>query len=114
MSDPITQVEVESEILRLSDLLERKTESLAVLGRAAAEAEVAYKRAYAVAYLKAGLERKVPVAEREATATVQTADALLVRRTAEVSYEAAREMCRTIRENLQGLRSLNANIRGMV
>lgn len=46
MSEPIAQVDIEAEILRLSALAEQVTHKLAQRARAAAEADVDYKIAH--------------------------------------------------------------------
>jgi predicted AAA+ superfamily ATPase len=56
MSRPLSPVEVESEIWRLSERAEQVVSDLAERARAAAEAEVAYKVARAKALLVAAQE----------------------------------------------------------
>lgn len=111
MSDaPIAQVDIEAEILRLSDLLEKATHAVAKRARERAVARTAYKVAYAKAYLVAS----GPIPARESQATVDTEQALLEYETADAVTTAAMEAGRNMREQLQALRSLNANQRALV
>lgn len=107
MSAPLTQAEVESEIMRLGELAEAVTHQLRKRAEAAAEARTAYKVAYAKEYLTAG----GTVGERDATATVATADLLLAREIAEALERAAQEAGRNYRAQLDSLRSINSNLK---
>ena len=84
------------------------TTELARRSRDAAEADAAYKCAYAKAYLAA--EGKT-VAEREAHAVLEVADAYLRRRIAEALQLAAQEAGRNYRAQLDALRSIGASVR---
>ena len=61
---PISQVEVESEILRLAEMLELETEAFESLAQDAAMKEALYKSSWAKEYLSA----KGSIKEREAWA----------------------------------------------
>lgn len=118
-SDPITQAEVEAEIVRLNNLLDKATTETARRVRERAKAKVAYKQAHAKAYLRAGQDREEgtkppPVAEREAMAIRATAKEELEFETADALVEAAKEAGRNMREQTASLRSINANVRGLV
>lgn len=110
MSTPTAQVDIESEILRLSALAEKVTHELANRARAAAEADVTYKVAHAKAYLLAN----GTVGERDAEATVQTENEFRTKRATEALVMAAQEAGRNFRTQLDSLRSINANHRALV
>lgn len=111
MSEPIAQVDLEAEILRLSGLAEKVTHALAERGRECAEAESAYRSAYAHALLDA---EGATVGEREAKATLATEEQYLDRKLAEAKVEAAKEAGRNYRAQLDALRAVNANLRSQV
>jgi len=108
--DVLSQVEVEQELMRLSQMAEKALQELAKRARAAAEAEVAHK----VARAKALLAAEGTVAEREALADVQTERLFLQRRMAEALLLSAQEAGRTYRAQLEAIRSVNVNLRGLV
>lgn len=101
--------EVEDEIRRLLGRLEEATYEMAQLAQAAGEAEVAAKVAYAKTYLAAD----GPVSTREQVATVGSATELLARRIAEAKVMSQRELLSTIRTQVDGLRTIAANMRGL-
>lgn len=107
MSTPLTQHEVESEIVRLGQLAEKVTRDLRTRAEAAAQARTTFKVEHAKAYLEA--EGTGPT--RDATATVATARLLLDREIAEALERAAQEAGRNYRAQLDSLRSINANLR---
>lgn len=104
---PITPAKVESEILRLVARLEEITDELAVLARAAADAEATYKAAYAKAFLEAEGTATV----REHTATLRSHSLYKQRRYSEGTYASAKEALGTIRAQLDALRTISASIR---
>jgi hypothetical protein len=106
----MTPPETEAELERLSSRLEAKSNVLGTLLRKAAEADVAYRVAYAKAMLVA---QEKTVAERESWATVQCEALLLERKISEAIADACRESVRSIREQLQAMRSINSNARTM-
>ena len=110
MSDPIPQVHIESEILRLSALAEQVTQKLAERARAAAEADVTFK----VAHGKALLLADGPQYVRDAEATVKTEREYREKRASEALLLAAQEAGRNYRAQLDSLRSINANHRQLV
>lgn len=111
MPQPISPAQVESEILRLSALLEETAEEQAELGMNEGEAEVAYKVKHARALLEADAKT---VSDREALATLASEAELRNRRIAEALLTANQEKCRTIRAQLDALRTIAANVRGLV
>lgn len=108
--DVLSQAEVEQELMRLSAMAEKALQELAKRARAAAEAEVKHKVARAQALLRA----EGTVAEREARADVETEQLFLERKMAEALLLSAQEAGRTYRAQLEAIRSVNANLRGLV
>lgn len=107
---PLSQVEIEEKILEDIDRLEEETEAFERLGIEAAEAEVAFKVGQAGAYLRASGSIK----EREAHATFLTEELALAYKIAEARAKYGKELLSTIRAELDGHRSLNANVRPQV
>lgn len=113
----ITAVEVESEIMRLSDGMDDELSVLVDVAQAAAEAEYAYKVGYAQAVLKAanvagsGRNGLTTVDERENMALRDSDSLLRAHLVADVLYEVAREKLRTMRSQIDALRTIAANIR---
>lgn len=101
--------EVESEIRRLLERLEEATYEMGSLAEAAGHAEVRAKVAYARAYLASD----GPVSTREQLAVVASETDLLGRRIAEAKVTAQRELLSTIRTQVDGLRTIAANMRGL-
>jgi hypothetical protein len=107
-SVPLSQAEVEAEILRLMGELETKTEGLAELATNAAETSVNFKVAKAEAFLEAEGTMDVRNA-RSITATKD--DALLAEHSLAI-YAAAKEGLNTLRVQIDALRTISANVRG--
>ena len=91
-----------SEIERMISLLEERTDEYRKLAVDAANYEVAHKRAYAIALLRA----EGTVSEREAEATLKAGDELHLRRSAEATRDACLEMMRSLRAQLSALQTL--------
>jgi hypothetical protein len=108
--DPTPQVDIESEILRLSARAEDITQALAKRAREAAEADVTYK----VAHAKALLLAEGPQYVRDAEATSLTEVEYRERRGTEALLLSAQEAGRNVRAQLDALRSINANHRQLV
>jgi hypothetical protein len=108
MSAPVTPAQAEAELRRLARKLEAQCDALAGLLRAAAEADVQYRLAFAKALLAA---KGSTVAEREAAATLACADELRERKHSEAVSDACRESVRSLRDQLSAVQSVNANIR---
>lgn len=107
----LNQINVESELVRLSQLAEKVTFEISERAREAAVADAEYKRVYAAAYL---MTQGKTVGEREAQCSVETADEYMRRRIAEARLLAAQEAGRNYRAQLEALRSINANLRSHV
>jgi hypothetical protein len=104
---PVGPAQVENELRRLARKLESKTDALAELLIAAAKADVAYR----VSHAKALLAADGTVQERDAIAVLAVKDALLERKITEAVADAARESVRSLRDQLDAVRSINANTR---
>jgi len=109
-SRPISQVEIESEIMRMISLLETETENFEQLAQDSAAKEAAYKSEWAKRYLIAD----GAVREREAKAEVFLADMMYDHKIAEALVKAKRERLLSLRSSIDALRTLNANVRAQV
>jgi hypothetical protein len=104
----ITPAEAEAELTRLSAKLEEKSDELPGRLQTAAEADVAYRLAYARALVRAEGDT---VSEREAGATLAVETELRDRKYSEAIADACRESIRSLREQLRACQSINANAR---
>lgn len=104
---PISQVEVEEEILRLLEDLESETEVFETLAIDSAKKEVRFKTEWAKAYLAANGSIK----EREAWADYQIADTHMEWKIADALIKSKREKLGSIRSSIDALRTINANVR---
>lgn len=111
MSDLVAQVDIESEMRRLSGLLDQATRKILHRAMRAAHAEVDYKVAFAKRMLQ--VEAKT-VGEREAIATVDTADEYLDRKIADARLTSAQEAARNLRAQLSALQTYSANQRYLI
>lgn len=108
--------EMQTEMLRLSHLIDAGIEMLRDQARAVADAEMAYRKAKAQAWVSCPMdppevragEREWTAARREAHVDAQTADLRRDRDIAEALREAAREAVRARRTQLSALQSLLA------
>lgn len=107
---PLSQVEVETMIGNDIELLEKATNSYEAALEREARAVSKYKRDYASAFLNAGGAKYM----KEATADLECDEQFTERAVAEAEVKALREHLWTIRTRLDGLRSLNTNIRAQV
>lgn len=106
----LAQADVEAEMVRLNELAEKVTHEITRRGTAAAEADAAYRLAYAEAYLLA----EGTVGERDAQSVVATQQQYRDRRIAEARLDGAKEAGRNYRAQLDTLRSINSNLRALV
>lgn len=109
--NPVSQAEIEQEILRLSELCEKATHEVLKRGRARAEARTLYKVEFAKARLSS---EEQTVGGRDDEATVATAALLDAFEDSEALFESAKEAGRNYRAQLDALRSINANLRPLV
>lgn len=107
---PISQVDVEEEIIRLLDMLEAETEVFEQLSEDAAKKEATYKADWAKAYLS----NTGSIKEREAWADYQMADTAMNYKIAEALVKSKREKLSSLRTSIDALRTLNANVRMQV
>lgn len=99
---------VDAELLRLSGLLETATERLAKAIQQDASAESRWKKLEAASLLRS--ERKSEDLRR-AEALDANAEAYTMALSARAVAEAMREKCRSLRNQLEALRTLAANLR---
>jgi hypothetical protein len=109
-SGPISQIEIENEILRFMDMLEEETEAFEKLAEDAAKKEALYKANWAKEYLAA----KGSIKEREAWADYKMSDFDYDYKIAEALVKAKREKLLSVRTSMDSLRTLNANVRVQV
>ena len=109
-TSPISQVEVESEIMRLMGMLEEETEAFETLATEAAKKEALMKANWAKEYLSA----KGSVKEREAWADYKLSEEVYSYKIAEALVKAKREKLLSLRASIDALRTLNANVRAQV
>jgi hypothetical protein len=109
-SQPISQVDIENELLRLIDMLEEETEVFEGLAQDAAKREAQHKSNWAKEYLSA----KGSIKEREAWADYKMADIAYDYKIAEALVKAKREKLSSVRTSIDALRTLNANVRAQV
>lgn len=109
-SRPISQVEIEEEIMRLTDLLESETESFEKLAIDSAVKESNYKASWAKEYLGA----KGSIKEREAWADYKLEDLAMQYKISEALVKSKREKLHSLRTSIDALRTLAANVRAQV
>jgi len=106
----LTQADVERELERLVHEADTCAHDIAQRAEAAGRAEHAYK----VAHAKAMLRAEGAMALREAQALLAVEDQHLARKIADAHLMATQEKARTIRAQLDALRSVNATVRHAV
>ena len=109
-ASPISQVEIENELMRLMDLLEQETEAFESLATDAAKKEALYKSNWAKEYLAA----KGSIKEREAWADYKLSDESFDYKISEALVKSKREKLTSLRTSIDALRTLNANVRTQV
>lgn len=109
-NSPISQVEIESELLRLMELLENETEAFETLAVDAAKKEALFKSNWAKEYLAA----KGSIKEREAWADYKLSDEIFDFKISEALVKSKREKLTSLRTSIDALRTLNANVRVQV
>lgn len=107
---PISQVEVEEEIMRLLDILEEETEAFERLAEDGSKKEALFAAEWAKAYLSA----EGSIKQREAWADYQMASVHMDWKIAEGLMKAKREKLTSIRSAIDALRTLAANVRTQV
>lgn len=109
-NQPIVQVDVENELMRLVGRLENETEEFESLAVSAAEKEATFKSSWASVYLQASGS----IREREARADLAMGDLEHEYKVAEALMKSKRETLLFLRTSIDALRSLNANVRAQV
>ena len=107
---PISQVEVEHEIMRLMEMLEEETEAFEKLAEDCAKKEALYKSNWAKEYLSA----KGSIREREAWSDYKLSDQSYDYKISEALVKSKREKLISLRTSIDALRTLNANVRSQV
>jgi hypothetical protein len=106
-NSPISQVDIEHELMRLLEMLEQETEAFESLAGDLAKKEALYKSNWAKEYLSA----KGSIKEREAWADYKLADENFDFKIAEALLKSKREKLLSLRTSIDALRTLNANVR---
>jgi len=109
-TQPLSQVDIEHEMLRLMADLEEETEAFETLATDCAKKEALLKANWAKEYLSA----KGSIREREAWADYKLSDEAYAYKIAEALVKAKREKLLSVRASLDSLRTLNANVRVQV
>jgi len=109
-SRPISQVDIEHELMRLIESLESETEAFEQLAEDAAKKEARYKASWAKEYLSA----KGSIKERESWADYKMADEQFEYKISEALLKAKREKLLSLRTSIDAMRTLNANVRYQV
>lgn len=107
---PISQVQIEQELLRMMDMLEQETEAFEKLAEDSAKKEAQFRANWAKEYLSA----KGSIKEREAWADYKMADLNYDHKIAEALVKSKREKLISLRTSMDSLRTLNANVRVQV
>ena len=107
---PISQVDIENELVRLMDILEEETETFETLAVDSAKKEALYKSNWAKEYLSA----KGSIREREAWSDYKLSDESYDYKIAEALVKSKREKLTSLRTSIDALRTLNANVRTQV
>lgn len=107
---PISQVDIENELVRLMDMLEEETEAFETLAVDCAKKEALYKSNWAKEYLSA----KGSIREREAWSDYKLSDESYDYKIAEALVKSKREKLTSLRTSIDALRTLNANVRTQI
>jgi hypothetical protein len=112
----LNPVQVESELVRLSNLLEERVSDYqtAIVGAAEAEARWKYRTAVVMLDVIAQFPgRSCTVAEREARVEVETADEHASALITEATAKSVREALTALRTQIEALRTLAASQRAL-
>ena len=107
---PISQIDIEQELLRLMDMLEEETKQFDSLSMDMAKKEALYKANWAREYLSA----KGSIKEREAWADYKLDQEYFEYKCAEALVKSKREKLLSVRSSMDAIRTLNANVRNQV
>ena len=109
-SAPISQVDIEEEMLRRLAMLEDETEAFESLTEDSAKKEATYKAEWAKAYLSA----QGSIKEREAWADYKLDESSFDYKISEALVKSKREKLLSLRTSVHAMRTLNANVRHQV
>lgn len=109
-TSPISQIDIEEELIRLINKLEIETEQFEVIAIDSSKKESLYKSNWAKEYLSA----KGSIKEREAWADYKMDQQNFEFKCAEALVKAKRELLLSIRAAMDAVRTLNANVRTQV
>lgn len=109
---PLTQHEVETLILDLTDALADATEAFGEVCDATSQAEMDYKHAFHSAVVTLAAGAKVTADVRKSTAWLRSESAERAYVTLAATKEAAREHLRSLTTRIEALRTVSANVRG--
>lgn len=109
--EPINQIDLESQMLRICDRIEADIELLFDLSAQRAEAESAYKYKYSRSMVEQ--TTKVPVASKEAIAHLRASDEYRNWKVLEGREKATQQSLIASRARLDALRTISANVRAM-
>jgi hypothetical protein len=107
---PISTVEVESELIRLTNEIESETEAFEILAKDHAVKEAEYKKQYFKEYLAA----EGAVKQKESWAGYKTSELYYEAMVAEALVRAKREKLHSLRTACDALRTISANVRSQV
>jgi IS30 family transposase len=109
-NSPISQVDIENELLRLLDRLEKETEDFELLAVESSKKEARYKSTWAKEYLSASGAIK----QRESWADYKLEQDHYEYKIAEAMVKSKRETLLSLRTSIDAMRTLNANRRAQV
>lgn len=108
----VTQGDIENEILRLSSLLEEQTREYGDRLKESSDHESAYRIAYARAFAQHRLGgEKLSEETCKQLATSECSELLTARLASEAVTRFLEEQCRSLRAQLDAVRTLSANVR---
>jgi hypothetical protein len=109
MNGPIIQTDVEERLMILTDRLDKEVEYYATVSTERAINEATYKKLYATTLLQS----EGTVATREALAQVHSAEAFHAWKIAEAKEKATQQSLIAIRNQMDALRTICANVRSL-
>ena len=113
-TQPISQIDIEKEMMRLLDMLEKETENFEILAVDAAKKDARYKAEWAKEYLGAAGKGHRTITDREQWSHYKMEQMNEDYEIAEALVRAKREKLLSLRTSIDALRTLNANVRAQV
>lgn len=111
---PISQIDIENEILRFLEMLENETENFEILAIDAAKKDARYKAEWAKEYLGAAGKGHRTITDREQWSHYKMEQMKEDFEIADALVRAKREKLLSLRTSIDALRTLNANVRVQV